>query len=199
MIGGEIGRPDSNSTGPGDPDADAPQAPRDVLRRAQQRPEQGVDPLEAALRAVLDARRLVVVAQDPAIEARDGHVDAGRAEIGHEDVPGLGAEGELPRRASAGTRSDVALGDEPAIDELLDAARHDRPAEARPGHQLRARTRPPEPDLVEDHDEGIEDLVGQGRVATPFQRGRLGYELRPAVGHGAMISRCSWRTVARRP
>ena len=46
-------------------------------------------------------------------------------------MPGVGAERQLARRATAGARPDVALGDEPALDELADALRDDRPAQAR--------------------------------------------------------------------
>ena len=56
---------------------------------------------------------------------------------------------------------DVALDDEPALDQLADALGDDRPAEAGPRDELGARARPPEPDLVEDDDERVERLVRQ--------------------------------------
>ena len=55
------------------------------------------------------SRRLVVMAEDPAVEGRDRDVDARRAEVRDEDVPGLGPERQLARRPAAGRRPDVAL------------------------------------------------------------------------------------------
>ena len=139
---------------------------------AQQRVEQRVDPVQAALRAGLDPGRLVVVAEDPAVERRDRDVDARRPEVGDEDVPAVGAERQLARRPAAGARPDVALGDEPALDQLADPLGDDRPPEPGPGDQLGARPRPAEADLVEDRDERVERLVGQ-RPERPGRR-RLG-------------------------
>ena len=139
MIGGEIGRPVSNSTGPGHADADRPTAAR--ARRAssraaasnssstRSRPTSGPASI---------ARRLVVMAEDPAVERRDRHVDARRAEVGDQDVAGVGPERQLARRPAAGARPDVALDDEPALDELADPLGDDRPAE--PGPRRRARS-----------------------------------------------------------
>ena len=107
-----------------------------------------------------------MVTQDPAIEAGDGDVDARRPEIGDQDVPRVGAEGQLARRAAARARAEVAFHHEPAIDQLLNASRDDRPPEARAGDQLGARARPAEADLVEDHDERVEHLVRQGNVRS---------------------------------
>ena len=166
MIGGEIGRPDWNSTGPGHADADPPQPAGHAVRRPQQPLEQRLDPVEAALRAGLDPGRLVVMAEDPAVEGRHGDVDAGRPEVGDQDVPGVGPEGQLARRPAAGARPDVALGDQAALDQLADPLGHDRPAEPGPGDQLGARPRPTEADLVEDGDEGVEGLVGQRRESA---------------------------------
>ena len=94
--------------------------------------EQGVDAVEAHVRAGLDASRLVVMTEDPAVEGGDRDVDAGRAEVGDEDVPGVGPEGELARRAAAGARAQVALVDEPAVDQLADPSRDDGATETRP-------------------------------------------------------------------
>ena len=133
-----------------DADADPPQPSVEVGGRPQERVEQGVDPVEAVLRAGLDPGRLVVMTEDPAVERRDRHVDAGRAEVGDEDVAAVGVEGQLARRAAAGARPDIALADEPALDQLADPLGHDRAAETGPGDQLGARPRPAEADLVED-------------------------------------------------
>jgi hypothetical protein len=89
------------------------------------------------LRPGFDPSGLIVVSEDPAIEGGDRDVDAGRPEIGDEDVPGIGAEGQLARRAPAGARPDITFADEPAIDELTDALRHDRTAQARSGNEFR--------------------------------------------------------------
>ena len=76
---------------PGHADPDAPQPARAGPGRRAQLVEQLVDALEAGIGAGRDLCRLVVVAQDPAIEARDGDVDARRAEVGDEDVAGVRA------------------------------------------------------------------------------------------------------------
>ena len=91
-----------------------------------------------------------MVAEDPAVEGRQRDVDARRAEVGDEDVAGVGAERQLARRPAAGARAGVALDDEAALDQLADALGDDRPAQARPLDQLGARPRAAEADLVED-------------------------------------------------
>ena len=114
--------------------------------------------------------RLVVVAEDPPVEGRHRDVDARGAEVGDQDVPGIAPGSELPRRAAAGARADIALRDEAALDQLADPLGDDRPSESGPGDQLRARARSAEPDLVEDRDEGVEGLVGE----RPDARRRCG-------------------------
>ena len=164
MIGGEIGPTGLELDRPRDADPDPPQPARDPLGRPQQRLEQGVDAVETSVRAGLDPGGLVVVAEDPPVEARDGHVDARRAEIRDQDVAGLGVERQLSRRPSAGARTEVALDHEPAVHELADTLRDDRATEPGPGDELRARPRPAETDLVEHRDERVERLVRQRRV-----------------------------------
>ena len=131
MIGGEMGRPASNSTGPGTPMPIPHSRPGSRLRRPEQRVEQRVDAVEADAPARPRSGGLVVVTEDPAVEGRDRHVDARRAEVGDEDVAAVGPERQLARRAPAGARSDVALGDQPALDELADALGDDRPTRDR--------------------------------------------------------------------
>ena len=152
-------------------DADAPQPAGDAGGRPEQRLEQRVDPVEAGLRAGLDRRRLVVMAEDPPVERGDRHVDARRPEVRDEDVAGVGAERQLARRPAAGARSDVALGDEPAVHELPDPLRDDRPPQPGPRDQLGPRPRPAEPDLVEDGDQRVERLVGERRVRLELHDG----------------------------
>ena len=136
--------------------------------------EQLLDPAEARPPGPLSiVGRLGVVAEDPAGEVGQGDADARRAEVGDEDVAGVGPERELARRPAARARADVALGDQSAIDQLADAPRDDGPAEARPRDELRARPGAAEPDLVEDDDERVERprraagrrpiAVGEGR------------------------------------
>ena len=115
-----------------DADADPPQPAGQPLRRREQRVEQDVDAVQAALRSGLDPGRLVVVTEDPAVERRHRDVDARRAEVGDEDVAAVGPEGQLARRAAAGARPDVALGDEAALDQLADPLGDDRPTETGP-------------------------------------------------------------------
>ena len=109
MIGGEIGRPASNSTGPGTPMPIPHSRPGSASRRPDERIEQRVDAVEATLGAGLDPGRLVVVAEDPAVEGRHRDIDAGRAEVGDQDVAAVGPEGQLARRPAAGARPDIAL------------------------------------------------------------------------------------------
>ena len=161
-----MGRPASNSTGPGHADADAPQPPGQGLGRLQERPDERVHAVQAALGSGLDPGRLVVVTQDPAVEGRDRDIDAGGAEVGDQDVAAVGVEGQLARRPAARAGPDVALGDEAALDQLADPLRDDRPAQAGPLDELGSRPRPSEPDLVEHRDERIERLVGHGSEAV---------------------------------
>ena len=79
------------------------------------------------------------MSEDPAVERRQRHVDAGRPEIGHEEVAGRGPERELPRRPPARAGSDRTLGDQTSLDELTDTTPDDRPAETRPLDELRPR------------------------------------------------------------
>ena len=68
--------------------------------------------------------------------------------------------------------SDLALDDEPAVDELADSLGDDRPAEPGPLDELGARPRSAQADLVEHDDEGVEGLVGQRRAAGSALRRR---------------------------
>ena len=130
MIGGEIGRPVAVLDRSRHADADAPDPPGQAARRREQLAEQLLDPVERHVRSVRDAGRLVVVAEDPAVERRHRDVDRGRAEVGDQHVAGVGAERQLARRPAAGARARVALDDEPAIQELRDALGDDAAAEA---------------------------------------------------------------------
>ena len=121
MIGGEIGRPASNSTGPGTPTPMPNSSPGGVARSTHS-VEERLDASEHGVGPGGDVRRLGRVREDPAREVGDGDVDARRAEIRHEQVPRVGAEAHGARRAAAGRRADAALGDEPVVGERGRAA-----------------------------------------------------------------------------
>ena len=188
MIGGEIGRPVPNSTGPGTPMPIPQIRPGSVVGRREQLPEQLLDPPEHGLRPVRDGRRLIVVAKDPAIQRGDGDVDAGGAEIGDQDMPGVRAERQLARWAPAGRRAGVALDDQAAVEQLRDALGDDAPAEARVRDQLLARPRVAKPDLVEDRDERLEGLLGDRPGDRVARRNRTGTHRRIIRGLSAAVT-----------
>ena len=168
MIGGEIGRPGAVLDGAGHADADAPDATRQAARRRQQLAEQLLDPVERDVRAVRDAGRLVVVAQDAAVERGHGDVDRGRTEVGDEDVSGVRPERQLARGPAAGAGTRVALDDQASIEELGDPLGHDAPAEAGVRDEVAARLGVAQADLVQDRDQRVECLLGDrpgGRAA----------------------------------
>ena len=70
------------------------------------------------------------MAEDAAGQVGHADADAGRAQVGDQHVTGVGPEGQLAGRATAGARPHLALGDETAIEQVLHAAGDDRPAEA---------------------------------------------------------------------
>ena len=181
MIGGEIGRPVSNSTGPGTPMPMPHSGPGMSRVVARSGVEERVDAVQAGVRTRLDPRGLVVMAEDPAVQGRDGDVDARGAEVGDEDVARIGPERQLARWPAARARPDVAFADEAAFDQLADPLGDDRPAEARPRDELRARARPAEADLVEDDDERVERLVRAAGVAR-LRAGDGSGRRRPTVG-----------------
>ena len=94
MIGGEIGRPDSNSTGPGTPMPMPEEASPAARRRREALLEERLDAPEHDVGPGGDVGRLGAVGEDPAREVGQRDVGAGRAEIGDEQVPGVGAEAE---------------------------------------------------------------------------------------------------------
>src|SRR5204862_5265209 len=119
------------------------------------------DPSEADFRARLDLGRLIMMAEDPAVEGRQGDIHAGRPQIRDEQMAGIRSECELTGWTTTGRRAWVALEHQGPLDELAHSLRDDRPPEPGPLDELRARPGPPEPDLVEDMDERIECFVGQ--------------------------------------
>ena len=162
MIGGEVGRPVRNSTGPGTPipmphrrPGSARLVPRSWVNSSSTR-------WSATSGSGRDVRRLVEVAEDPPVERRDRDVDGRRAEVRHEHMPGVAAERQLARRPAAGRRAGLALHDEPAVEQLGEPRGDDRPREARPVGDLGPRPGAAQAHLVEHRDERVEDLVGQG-------------------------------------
>ena len=111
---------------------------RALVRRLLELDQQLLDPAQDHLGPVGDVRGLGVVAQDPAGEVGLGDRDARRPEVRDEDLAGVGAEREVARRPAPGARADVALDDQPPVQQLLHAAGDDRAAEAGPGDQVRA-------------------------------------------------------------
>jgi hypothetical protein len=168
-------------------DADPPGSAGHAARGPLELPEQLLDPPEDPLRAVADARRLGVAAQDPAGQVRDGDADARRAEVRHEHVPRVRSEPELARWSAARARTHVAFDHEPPVDQLLDPAGDDRAPEPRPRPELRTRPRAAQPDLVQDHDEGVQHFVGNGRQSVGQRWIHAGMLLR----HGRSNHFCS--------
>ena len=152
--------------GAGHADADAPQRPGDAAVVRGERVEQLVDAGEARLRAGRDAGRLGVVGEDAAVEVGDRDIDAGGAEVGDEDVAGVGPEGQLARRPAAGARARRRPRTRPrSISSPTRWATIARPSPVRVTSSERERDLP-EPDLVEDGDERVERFVGQWPAAV---------------------------------
>ena len=63
-------------------------------------------------------------------EVGEGDVRTGRAEVGDEQVAGVGAEAEKPWSAATGRDADAILGQQTVVDQRLDPLRQDRAAEA---------------------------------------------------------------------
>ena len=137
MIGGEIGRPDSNSDRAGDADPDPPEASRQGTGLRQALLEEPFDPRQDDIGSGGDVGRLGAVEEDLAREVGQGDVRTGRAEVGDEQVAGVGAEAEKPGSAATGRDADAILGQQAVVDQRLDPLRQNRAAEA--GRLRRAR------------------------------------------------------------
>ena len=107
----------------------------------------------------LDLGRLVVVAKDPAVERGHGDIDAGRPEIGHEDVPGVGAERQLAWWPPARARAAVPLRDQTPVHQLADTLGDDRPAKASVSDEFRSGAGLAQADRVEDSNQGVKCFV----------------------------------------
>ena len=95
MIGGEIGRPEWNSTGPGTPMPIPHSPPGELVRLGEAFLEELVDASRTDVGAGGDVGGLARVHDDLAGEVGHGDVDARRAEVGDEQVTGVGAEAQL--------------------------------------------------------------------------------------------------------
>ena len=84
-----------------------------------------------------------------------------------------GARADVAGRPAAGAWTGLALGDEPAVDQLADALGDDRPRQPGPDDELGARPRPAEPDLIEDRDQRVERLLGERAAFRSAMRIRL--------------------------
>ena len=158
MIGGEIGRPGLELDRPGNADPDAPERAGAGFRDALV--EERLDPLEHGVRPGGDVGVLLPVHDDLARQVGERHVGARRAEVGDEEIAGVGAETEQPRCAAAGRDADAVLREQAALEQRRDALDQDRAAEAGRGAELGTRRRPVGPDVVEHGDEAV--WLGRG-------------------------------------
>ena len=177
MIGGEIGRPVPNSTGPGHADADRPTAGPGIAGSSR-----SSESNSSSTRSEADAP-----GRPRSGPARRGGRGSGR----RASSPRRRCSSRRGRRRGRGPPSarkvswrggrppvlgpDVALDDEAALDELADPLGDDRPAEAGPVDELGARPRSAEPDLVEDERRARRAprrAAGRGWRARSIRRGR---------------------------
>ena len=121
MIGGEIGRPGVELDRPRDADADPEQRPGRRLPR-EALLEERLDAASTDVGPGGDVGRLCPVREDLAGEVGDRDVDARRAEVGDEQVAGVGAEAERRGRAAAGRGADAVLCDQAVVERARRAA-----------------------------------------------------------------------------
>ena len=164
MIGGATGRPDSNSTGPGTRSRSRASA-RQLVDLREALLKHRLDPAQHDVRPRGDVRRLARVCEDRARQVDHRDVDARRAEVGDEEVPGRRAEAHGARRPPTRRRADLSALEEAARDELADPLDDDGAAQARGGRELRARRGTVCADVVEDRREPGNPLGrGGGRL-----------------------------------
>ena len=107
---------------------------------------------------------------DLAGEVGERDVGARRAEVGDEQVAGVGAEAEQPRRPAARRDADAVLREQPVVEQRVDPLRQDGAPEPGRLRQLGAGRRAVRAHVVEDGDE----VVGLERDAG--LRGHFGSE-----------------------
>ena len=185
MIGGEIGRPGPNSTGPGTPMPMPHSRPgmSCVVRSKESNSASTRSSARSGPSSIRAGSSWWPRIRPSRLVTATSMLVAPRSAT--RTMPGVRAEGEVPWWSSAGTRADVAFAQQPAIDQLLDPPRDDRPAEAGPFNELGAGSRPPEADLVEHRDQRVEDLVGKWLMRPDDRRA---YQLCRPLTHHAMIA-----------
>ena len=154
MIGGETGRPDSNSTGPGTP-MPMPQSGAGHARLGDALVEELLDAGQHGVGAGRDVGRLLPVDDDLAREVGERDVGARRAEVGDEQVARVGAEAEQPRRPAARRDTEAILCQQPVVEQRVDPLGQHRAAEPGRLRELRPRGRAVCADVVEHGDEAV--------------------------------------------
>jgi hypothetical protein len=162
-----------------DPDADGADR-RVAASPCDEAREQLLEATEHLDRTVRDVGRLAEMRQDGAAEIGERDIDAGRAEVGDEERPGIRREPHVARRPAAGARCRAVRDDETAVREFRDALRGDGAREAGRVHHLGPRPRAVDPDHVED--------VGKAVVTTRGAHGAVGRRS-SAAGPGCWGSR----------
>ena len=141
MIGGLVGRPVANSTGPGRPMPTATMSPRRrPARRTKARPRSTIH-ASTFSGPTATSRSMTSSVTTLAARSVTARRTCGRADVGTEDEAGMRVEGEAGRRPPARRRRLAGRTDECARDEGVDALGHRRPPEARGGGELAARPR----------------------------------------------------------
>ena len=141
MIGGLVGRPVANSTGPGRPIADADDITEAATGAADEHPAAVDDPRQDLLRADRDVEVDDLVGEHGGGEVGHGQAHVGGPDVDAEDEPRPRIEGEAGRWATATRRGLTGRTDQLAGHQGVDALGDGRPAEARRDGQLAARPR----------------------------------------------------------
>ena len=138
-----------------DADPDPPEASRQGPRLRLALVEELLDACEHRVRAGRDVGALCSVDEDLAREIGERDVHARRAEVGDEQIPGVGAEAEQPGRPASRRRAEPVLGQEAVVEERVDALRDDRPAETRRLDEASAGRLTVDADVVEHGHEPV--------------------------------------------
>ncbi len=88
-------------------------------------------------------------------EIGERDVCARRAEVGHEQIAGVGAEPEQARRPATRRDADAVLREQPVVEQRVDPLRQHRAAEPGRLRELRPRGRAVRAHVVEDGDEAV--------------------------------------------
>jgi hypothetical protein len=171
MIGGEMGRPVRNSTGPGTPMPMPHSAAGQVARRPQQLVEELLDARQAALGPGRDVGRLVTVPEDPAIEVVTATSMLVAPRSATSRCPASARKPDAARRPAAGARTGLGLHHEAGVHQLGDALAHDPTRQAGPRHELRPRQGTGGANLVQHERQGVvgelDAILGHGPIIRP--------------------------------